>query len=48
MCTECGEAAWRDSRVKEEFTLGILNANSNLYDVKNYFLERAKILKKGK
>lgn len=48
MGTGCGKAAWRDSRIKEEFTLGILSANSSLYAVKNYFLERANILKKGK
>lgn len=34
MGTECREAAWMDSKVEEEFTFGIVNANSSLYAVK--------------
>lgn len=46
MGTQCGEAAQRHSRVKEELILGIVKANSSLYAVKNYLVVRAKFLKK--
>lgn len=39
MGTECGQAVWWDSRVKKEYILEIVNANSSLYAVKNYLVE---------